>query len=277
MSKEVIVTEMRLSKPWELSIFQRRSGLILMAACTFTLTMFSFMSLCNAQDRPENQESSPQFLFVQSAKRFTFADGTLSLHGVSPHTIYFSDRPERIAGHVTVREYLDWGRDAEDSFTKNPPNANLSIISGDEARNIVMVLKDARLEGDTLSYNVRIIEGEMPKAGGVNSLFIDVIGRPLTPVSVAGVHRRWRRRAVVYGAGSAAAYGAAAGAAASNPTTTVVVSQPAQIEQTPAAPPPATAPRTTEDKLRELKSMLDSGLITQSEYDAKRRQFLAEF
>ena len=38
------------------------------------------------------------------------------------------------------------------------------------------------------------------------------IGRPLTPLSYAGVARRTTRRAVVYGAAAGAAYGAAAGA-----------------------------------------------------------------
>jgi len=262
---------MRQSKRWGSSVYQRRSAPIVLAAFAFALTALYFTPLCEAQDEPRNPESSPQFLFVQSAKAFTYADGKLSLHGVSPHTIYFSDRPARIAGHVTVQEYIDWGRDAEDSFTKDPPNATLSIIAGDEARNIVMVLKDAQLEGDTLNYQVRILEGEMPEGGGVNSLFIDIIGRPLTPLSVAGVHRRMWRRAAVYGTGAAVVYGAGAAAAASTPTT-VVVNEPAQTAQTPAA-----APQTTEGKLRELKSMLDSGLITQSQYDAKRKELLANF
>jgi hypothetical protein len=249
-----------------------------MAAFVFTLAVLSFTTLCKAQDKPKEQISSPQFLFVQSAKSFTFADGKLSLHGVSPNTIYFTDRPVRIAGHITVKEYIDWGRDAKDSFTKNPPNGTLSIIAGDEAKNIVMVLKDAQLEGDTLSFKVRILEGKMPKAGGVNSLFIDIIGMPLTPFSVAGVHRRmWRRHAMVYGAGVAAAYGAgAADAAAAYSPTTIVVNQPAPTVQTPAAPP-AAAPQTTEGKLRQLKSMLNSGLITQSQYEAKQKQLLANF
>ena len=38
------------------------------------------------------------------------------------------------------------------------------------------------------------LDGEMPASGGPNSLFIDVIGRPLSPVSVCGVRRRERRR-----------------------------------------------------------------------------------
>ncbi len=84
---------------------------------------------------------------------------------------------------------------------------------------------------------------------------------------------------MVYGAGVAAAYGAgAADAAAAYRPTTIVVNQPAQTAPAPAAPPqPAAAPQTTEGKLRQLKSMLNSGLITQSQYDAKQKQLLADF
>ena len=101
---------------------------------------------------------------------------------------------------------------------------------------------------------------------------------PFTPLSVAGVHRRmWRRRALVYAAGPAAAYGAgAADAASAYRTTTVVVNQLAQPAPA-AAAPPAAAPQSTEGKLRQLKSMLNSGLITQSQFDAKRKQLLANF
>lgn len=264
-------------KHWEFSMLQKRSKPIVAAAFTCILVVVSFALPCHAQDMPKKQASTLQFLFVQSAKSFTYADGKLSLHGISPYTIYFTDRPVRIAGHITVKDYIDWGRDAKDSFTKSPPNGTLSIISGDEARNVVMILKDAELEGDTLSYKVRILEGEMPPEGGINSLFIDIIGMPLTPLSFAGAHRRWRRRAIVYGAGAAAAYGAAAAtAAAAYRPTTVVVNPPAQPAPAPAAPP-AAAPQTTESKLEELKSMLDSGLITQSDYDNKKKQLLANF
>jgi hypothetical protein len=256
---------------------QRRSKPIRQVAFTCCLLVLALTSLCHAQDTSKQQASSLQFLFVQSAQSFTYTDGKLSLHGVSPYTIYFTDRPVRIAGHIPVKDYIDWGRDAKDSFTKNPPNGTLSIIAGDEAKNIVMVLKDAELEGDMLSYKVRILEGEMPPEGGVNSLFIDIIGMPLTPLSFAGVHRRWRRRAIVYGAGAAAAYGAAAATAAAAYTpTTVVVNPPAQSAPAPAAPPPA-VPQTTESKLRELKNMLDSGLISQSDYESKKKQLLANF
>lgn len=62
---------------------------------------------------------------------------------------------------------------------------------------IVTLSKMPTVNGDELVYSdVKIIDGELPKTGGPGSVFIDVIGRPMTPGSVAGVHRRHRRRAM---------------------------------------------------------------------------------
>ena len=58
---------------------------------------------------------------------------------------------------------------------------------------VVVVLRDPALDADGFSYQVDILDGEMSASGGASSLFIDVIGRPLTPLSIAGVHRRGRR------------------------------------------------------------------------------------
>jgi len=52
------------------------------------------------------------------------------------------------------------------------------------------------LNGDDMVFPVKVLEGALPTAGGAVVMFIDPIGRPLSPTSVAGVHRRHRRRAV---------------------------------------------------------------------------------
>jgi len=45
---------------------------------------------------------------------------------------------------------------------------------------------------------VKVLQGTMPASGGPASLFIDIIGMPLTPLSYAGVARRTAyRRAVI--------------------------------------------------------------------------------
>jgi len=43
-----------------------------------------------------------------------------------------------------------------------------------------------------------VLKGEMPEKASDVSIFIDIIGMPLTPMSYAGVARRSYRRAVLY-------------------------------------------------------------------------------
>ncbi len=90
------------------------------------------------------------FLFVQNARAIVFADGKLTLKGVSPATVMFSDRPERIAGHMATAKFVPFWSE----------------------------------------------EGQVPATAGLASLFIDIIGMPLTPLSFAGARRRTWRRAV---------------------------------------------------------------------------------
>lgn len=140
------------------------------------------------------QADKIEALFVQNAASMAYGDGRLTLNGIAPTTLMFSDRPQRVTGHVPSEEFLDsWG-DGDDSFTDDPPNAVLSTFQDDHVNDVVVVLQDPVLDGDRMSYEVEILDGDMPASGGPSSLFIDVIGRPLTPVSVAGVHRRGRRR-----------------------------------------------------------------------------------
>jgi hypothetical protein len=141
------------------------------------------------------------FLFVQNAKSMTYdkATGKLTLHNVSPVTVMFSDRPERIAGNMRTEAFVPFWSDGNDSFTKDNPNANLSILEKHKyTADIVVTLSNPVLKGEKLSYDVKILEGDMPAKGGPVALFIDIIGMPLTPVSYAGVARRTAYRRAVY-------------------------------------------------------------------------------
>ena len=240
------------------------------------------------------QDQMPQFLFVQNAKGVVFDKGTISLKGVSPATLFFSDRPMRIAGHYTTEEFVQMWGEGKDSFKSDPPNATLSIFQEDRDKltDVVVKLSNPKLEGDDLTYHVAIIEGQMPAKGGICSLFIDIIGLPFTPLSFAGVARRWTRRAVVVGAAattaavatSAAAGAAAATAAAAHPTTIVVEKAPAPpppptviVKEAPAPVPAAPSLQEAEQKLKDLKALYNQGLISQSEYETKRQQILSNF
>lgn len=138
------------------------------------------------------------FLFVQNARSITHKDGRLTLKGVNPVTVMFSDRPERIAGHMTTARFVPFWSEGNQSFLLDPPNATVSFLEHRDMVDAVVVLQDPKLEGEDLSYQVRVLEGTLPEKGGAASVFIDIIGMPLTPVSYAGVARRTWRRAVIY-------------------------------------------------------------------------------
>jgi hypothetical protein len=150
-------------------------------------------------------------LFVLNSRGATLQGDTLTLTGVMPHSIIFADRPVRSAGHqLTADVIADWGA-GEDSFVKNPPNATISVFGKDgSVKDAVVVLKSPKLEGDKLTFNVQTLEGELTGGDGGAALFIDIIGRPLSPMSFAGVARRTAFRGAMYaGAVGAVAYGAA--------------------------------------------------------------------
>jgi len=130
-------------------------------------------------------------LFVQSAHGLTTSKGSVTFHGLAHSTIFFSDRPQRVVGHLTSKKFVEQWGEGEDSFAEDPPNAVVSFLEdGDTVPEEVTMT----IEGDTLTYTVDILDGMLPTRAGPCSLFIDPVGRPLSPMSVAGVRRRQRRR-----------------------------------------------------------------------------------
>lgn len=151
------------------------------------------------QSTPDTNDSA-DFLFVQTAKSMSFDPATkkLTLNNVSPVTLFFSDRPKRIAGNMTTEAFVPFWSKGKDSFLSDPPNADLSLLEGNTLQQVVVILKDPVLEADSLTYTIEVVDGDMPASGNNASMFIDIIGMPLTPVSYAGVARRSYGRAVMY-------------------------------------------------------------------------------
>jgi hypothetical protein len=151
----------------------------------------------NREPEPSADDGMVELLFVQRSRGMTYENGALTLVDVDPDTLYFADRPQDIAGYLSYKELVDMVGSGPDSFRDDPPNATLIILEDADAAEVVMELSaPPRVEAGNLVFPViKIIEGELPAAGGVSSLFIDTIGRPLSPGSAAGVHRRHRRRA----------------------------------------------------------------------------------
>ena len=149
------------------------------------LTLFFAFTMLS-QDAKDEME----VMFIQNANKAEYKDGKLTLKHVGSTTLYFADRPDREFGHLTTAVFIqEWG-EGEDSFADDPPNAILSTFSDDSVSDALLVLKNPVLSGHNLVYEVDLQKGEIsPDAKGC-TLFIDPVGKPVSPTSVAGAKRR---------------------------------------------------------------------------------------
>jgi len=141
-----------------------------------------------APSAPKSSKSSVKVemvpsLFVMNAHGASLQGQTLTLAGVSPTSIVFADRPVRAAGHLPTEALLDeW---TTGDFAKDAPNATVSVLSKDgvSAHDVVVELRSPHLEGDRLTFDVRVLEGDLAGADGPAAVFVDIIGLPFTPLS----------------------------------------------------------------------------------------------
>lgn len=136
--------------------------------------------LAGASARAEDDK--PMLMFVQLASSTVVDDAakTIRLVNLSPQTLYFADRPERIAGHVKLDKYLaDWTAAAgSDNFSADPPNAALSVYEAgkDDSSVSIIEITNPRVEGADILYDYKVIHDAGPVSGGETALFIDMIG-----------------------------------------------------------------------------------------------------
>lgn len=177
-------------------------------------------------------------LAVLNSDGATLADGKLTLKGVSTNTIVFADRPVRAAGHQATAQFIEQWDEGKNSFAVDPPNATVSVLGGDgsDVSDAVVVLTKPKLDGTTLTFDVKVLEGSLPGTDGPAALFIDAfaVRGPMGGGFAAGgfhdyggfhgyyhapvYHGAWYGAGTVAGAAVAgAAVGAAVGAAAAAP------------------------------------------------------------
>jgi len=167
------------------------AGLAFLAACASMLVAQSPTPQENGgkEKQVEKAQIVPS-LFVMNAKGCEYSNGKLTLRGIGGTTVIFSDRPKRMAGHIQTKDVVEGWSEGPDSFAKNPPNADLSIFTASEPKNAVVELRNPKLEGEDLTFEVKVINGDVPSKGAECSLFIDLIV----------VARRAYPRAVFYSA-----------------------------------------------------------------------------
>ena len=151
--------------------------------------------------KPQAQAPVPS-LGVINSDGATLEGNKLVLTGVTRNVIVFADRPVRAAGHETTELFISrWG-DGKDSFKKDPPNATISVLGGekDGVTDAVVELSNPKLAGNDLTFDVKVLEGDLKGVSGPAALFIDWWAVTPGGYVVHGHHAWYGYPPVVYGA-----------------------------------------------------------------------------
>ena len=126
----------------------------------------------------QDHDMQISLLFVQTSKAIASDAQSFRLIEANDQTIYFSDRPNRIAGHIPLDRFVKGWSKGEDSFAANPPNAVVSVYETSLVENVTAVVELSApvMDGSDLVYSYRIVDGAMPTRGGATSVFIDTFG-----------------------------------------------------------------------------------------------------
>jgi hypothetical protein len=166
----------------------RRALLAIFAVSLAALALVAAFSM-GAAGHDVDEPSS--VLFTQSAAAGSLkpAGGdrmTLTLRGVAPQVVWFQDRPNRHAGHVSAAALVSQWRSF--GFQSDAPNAALTLLGApDEADTVVVELRRPRYNPaqGTMTYVVRLLsqtpnrlddfgaDATVPATFGAASLFID--------------------------------------------------------------------------------------------------------
>ena len=146
--------------------------------CGALFAAFGMIAGAAAQDPNTKEEGrvdmpAANWLFVQTAASVSSDGKTFTLKGVNPQTLMFTDRPERMTGDAPTTKFVEYWTSGKSDFEKDPPNATLSSIVDGKPHLAVVELTNPQLNGDTLTYTIKVLGPDAPQSGQSASLFID--------------------------------------------------------------------------------------------------------
>lgn len=161
----------------------------------FTLLML-FLVACTAKaNRYPVPEQRLLFILHADSASIEFAQntsisGVLHLHDVNDTVSFFSERPNRRAGKLTLKRFLEHWNRGEDSFSLEPPNAGLVFFSPSDSPSsrtahyseVSLTLENPRYNRsqDRLSFDVTLLSTANPIPADTllePTLFIDTGSR----------------------------------------------------------------------------------------------------
>ena len=148
---------------------------LILAAIGLLLALYPVAKLATAQPKPQ-----ASLLFVQMAQKIDYnktgpTSGVMTLSDVPSQTMFFTDRPNRVVGNVPTSAFVTrWTTDkGPNGFATNPPNAAVTVFQSHGPKTAIVELRNPRLDGNKLSYDVKVLQGISSTQPAEGVVFID--------------------------------------------------------------------------------------------------------
>lgn len=125
-------------------------GLILLA--------FLYPAAFAAQEGISSNTKKIDLLFVLPAEKASISQGenseTLTLKIPDKKVIYFSDRPNRVSGNMSLEKFVQQWSKGKDSFKDDPPNAELVHFGSKKGVTLELTSIKLSKSGDTIEFGI---------------------------------------------------------------------------------------------------------------------------
>lgn len=137
------------------------------------LTLFLFLSafIASAQDHVTSGSDNLEYLFVITGDSGAYADGKLTLSG-TPIVVFNYIGTTREVGHFLVGTFIEVWQTNSSTYNANPPSGTLSVLDAKGAGNAVIAVSSPSATLNSITFDVKVLEGEVPASFNASSLFL---------------------------------------------------------------------------------------------------------
>ena len=109
-------------------------------------------------------------LYVITSNDGFHKDGNVTLHNI-PTVIHFSDRKGAETGKLSLADFVSHLNEYAKTQGGKPQTAALSIYNDTGAHNVILFLKDIKIDQNNLLMTGKVLQGTLPDKFNMSTLF----------------------------------------------------------------------------------------------------------
>ena len=108
--------------------------------------------------KKESTKTNIKYFFIATGQAGSITENTLTINNINEKLVYFSDRPNRIAGKIKFDKFMEIWDKGNDSFKYDPPNAGISVkIKGEDKIGVIELLEPILID-NKITFKIKKLD-----------------------------------------------------------------------------------------------------------------------